>query len=157
MAPLIPAFLDTAHNQFAGLKRIYSYDLPAVFASAIQNDGNVLIGGSFTQVGGGQADPNICNVLDDELGYPESFDDPNLWVEPKTRDGVRNRSNFARLIGGSTPGPGNVSLLQTSYQANKTQSALTVGLIRVKWHPRPHRSEFLRHPGSGAERCRLHL
>ena len=26
-------FMDTAYNQFAGLKRIYSYDSPAVFAS----------------------------------------------------------------------------------------------------------------------------
>jgi hypothetical protein len=46
--------------------------------------------------------------LDDDLGIQESFGDPNLWVEPKTRDGVRNRSSIARLIGGSTPGPGNI-------------------------------------------------
>jgi len=73
-----------------------------------------MIGGSFYQVGGGEADPNVCNTLDNELGYDESFADPNLYVEPKTRDGVRNRSNFARLIGGATPGPGNIKLMQTT-------------------------------------------
>ncbi len=61
-------FLDTAYNQFAGLKKIYSYDTPAVYASGVQSDGNVMIGGSFNQVGGGQANPSVCNVLDDELG-----------------------------------------------------------------------------------------
>ena len=47
-------FLDTAYNQFAGLVRIYSYDAPAVYAAGVQSDGNVMIGGSFNQVGGGQ-------------------------------------------------------------------------------------------------------
>jgi uncharacterized delta-60 repeat protein len=126
-------FMDTAYNQFAGLKRIYSYDSPSVFASGVESDGNVLIGGSFNQVGGGQADPKVCNILDDELGLYglESFADPNLWVEPKSRDGVRNRSGFARLIGGATPGPGNIGMLQTSLSANKSQSSLSVGLVRT--------------------------
>ena len=124
-------FLDTAYNQFAGLKRIYSYDSPKVLASGVQSDGNLMIGGSFFQVGGGQADTNVCNTLDAELGIDESFGDPNLYVEPKTRDGVRNRNNLARLIGGATPGPGNISLLQNSYSANKSQSALSVSLVRT--------------------------
>jgi uncharacterized delta-60 repeat protein len=123
-------FQDMAYDQFAGLKRIYSYDSPAVYASGFESDGNVLIGGSFEQVGGGQADPNVCNTLDYELGYDGSFADTNLWVEPKARDGVRNRSSIARLIGGSTPGPGNLGLQQTSYSANKSQSSLSVGLVR---------------------------
>ena len=124
-------FMDTAYNQFAGLKRIYSYDSPAVYASGVQSDGNIMIGGTFYQVGGGQADTNVCNVLDDELGYAESFGDPNLYVEPKSRDGVRNRNNLARLMGGATPGPGNISLMQNSYSANKSQSALFVSLVRT--------------------------
>jgi uncharacterized delta-60 repeat protein len=124
-------FLDTAFNQFAGLKRIYSYDLPAIFTSGVQSDGNILIGGSFDQVGGGQADTNVCNVLDDEFGYTESFGDANLWVEPKTRDGVRNRSSIARLIGGATPGPGNIQFSQNTYTANKSQTVLAVSLVRT--------------------------
>ena len=142
-------FMDTAYNQFAGLKKIYSYDLPGVYASGVQSDGNVMIGGSFNQVGGGQADPNICNTLDDELGLYglESFADPNLWVEPKTRDGVRNRNSIARLIGGSTPGPGNLGLQQTSSSANKSQSSLSVGLVRTNGNLGPVSANFSVLPG----------
>ncbi|HEY3763382.1 MAG TPA: Calx-beta domain-containing protein [Verrucomicrobiae bacterium] len=142
-------FMDTAYNQFAGLKRVYSFDAPAVFATAVQYDNNddsnygLLIGGSFYQVGGGQADTNVCDTLDEELtaeyydeGYysepvANSFDDNNLWVEPKTRDGVRNRSNFARLIGGATPGPGNIGLNQASYAVDKSLSTYNVSLVRT--------------------------
>ena len=142
-------FMDTAYNQFAGLKKIYSYDLPGVYASGVQSDGNVMIGGSFNQVGGGQADPNVCNTLDDELGLygMESFADPNLWVEPKARDGVRNRSSIARLIGGSTPGPGNLGLQQTSSSANKSQSSLSVGLVRTNGNLGPVSANFSVLPG----------
>lgn len=141
-------FLDTAYNQFAGLKRIYSYDAPAVYASGVQSDGNVIIGGTFDQVGGGQADTNVCNTLDDELGIDESFNDPNLWVEPKTRDGVRNRSSVARLIGGSTPGPGNVGLQSTSFSANKSSSVLSVGLVRTNGVLGPVSANFSVQPGT---------
>jgi len=41
-------FLDTAYNQFAGLKRIYSDDTPRL-CSGVQSDGNVMIGGTFYQ------------------------------------------------------------------------------------------------------------
>jgi len=135
-------FMDMAYDQFAGLKRIYSYDLPGVYASGVQSDGNVMIGGSFDQVGGGQADPNVCNVLDDELYYTESFGDPNLWVEPKTRDGVRNRSGIARLIGGATPGPGNIGMQQASFSANNNQSSLSVGLVRTNGNLGPVSAVF---------------
>ena len=50
-------FLDTAYNQFAGLPREHYGDpLGTVLASGIQSDGNVMIGGSFERVGGGQSD-----------------------------------------------------------------------------------------------------
>lgn len=104
-------FLDTAYNQFAGLTRIHFGDTPnAVFASGVQSDGNIMIGGSFSQVGGGQFDP---------LVRQDSFDFNAGLTEPKTRDGIRNRNNVARLIGGATPGPGNIGLLQSSYPTTK--------------------------------------
>ena len=143
-------FLDTAFNQFAGLKRIYSYDTPIVYASGVQSDGNVIIGGTFDQVGGGQADTNVCNTLDDNYGgygITESFSDPNLWVEPKTRDGVRIRHNVARLIGGSTPGPGNIGLQSTSYSVNKSSSVLSVGLVRTNGVLGPGAASFSIQPG----------
>ena len=136
-------FLDTSYNQFAGLKKIYSSDLPAVFTTGVQTDGNVLIGGSFDQVGGGQANTNVCNTLDDEDFITESFDDPNLWVEPKTRTGVRNRCGWARLIGGTTAGPGNLGLSLTSYSANKSQSSIpNVGMVRTNGNLGPISANF---------------
>jgi uncharacterized delta-60 repeat protein len=147
-------FLDTAYNQFAGLKRMYSWETPAVYASGIQSDGSVMIGGSFNQVGGGQASTN-CDVLDDELGIAESFGDTNLWVEPKVRDGVRNRGSIARLIGGSTPGPGSIAFQTTSYSANKSQSVIpNVGLVRTNGVLGPISANFSIQPGtaqSGAD------
>ena len=139
-------FMDTAYNQFAGLKRIFSTDTPAVLSTAIQPDGNILIGGSFNQVGGGQALTNAVNSLDDELFIGESFADPNLWVEPKTRDGVRNRSGFARLIGGATPGPGNVGFNQSTFSANKSQTSLSVSLVRTNGDLGPVAANFVIQP-----------
>ncbi len=117
-------FLDTAYNQFAGLVRTYSYDTPKVFTSAIQSDGNVMIGGSFHQVGGGQ-----FNFMVGSNSVPQNYD-PNVWPEPKRRDGVHNRNNVARLIGGSTPGPGNIAMLP-SYSANRSDLSLYVSLVRT--------------------------
>jgi uncharacterized repeat protein (TIGR01451 family)/uncharacterized delta-60 repeat protein len=114
-------FLDTAYNQFAGLHRARFSDQPGiVYALGVQSDGNLMIGGSFQQVGGGQADIQV---------RPETAD-PNLWTEPKARDGVRNRNNVARLLGGATPGPGNISLTSNNHIANENQSFLSVGLTR---------------------------
>ncbi len=133
------SFLDTAYNQFAGLPRIFYNDPPGtVYASGIQGDGNVVIAGSFQEVGGGQADSEVRNSLELDRGLQESFADTNLWVseegqniEPKTRDGVRIRGNVARLIGGATPGPGNIGLASTGYAANRTQSGTSVNLVRT--------------------------
>ncbi len=146
-------FLDTAYNQFAGLKKIYSDDTPAVYASGVQSDGNVIIGGTFYQVGGGQASPSVRNYLDNHLGIPEGFGDPNLWVEPKARDGVRNRQSIARLIGGSTPGPGNISL-SPPYSANRSQPSKSVYFVRTNGVLGPVSANFSVQPGtaqSGAD------
>jgi uncharacterized delta-60 repeat protein len=116
------SFLDTAYNQFAGLPRMHYGDrFNAVFASGVQSDGNVMIGGSFSQVGGGQFDPNVRPELLNPWGYQE----------PKQRDGVRNRNNVARLIGGSTAGPGNIGLLNSSYPVTKSQGFVYTLLTRT--------------------------
>lgn len=115
-------FLDPAYNQFAGLHRARFSDPPGiVFAAGVQSDGNVMIAGLFEQVGGGQADI---------ITRPETYD-PYVWTETKARDGVRNRRNVARLIGGTTPGPGNISLTADTHTANENQSSLSVSLTRT--------------------------
>ena len=77
--------MDTAYNQFAGVMTHY-WDPAAeapnfISAMGLQPDGNVLVAGSFPRIGGGGA-----------------------------RDAVSNKQNFTRLIGGATPGPGNIGL-----------------------------------------------
>lgn len=103
------SFLDTAYNQFAGLINPY-YDPNVnppnpVNAMALQPDGNILIGGSFTQVGGGYE-----------------------------RTDIHPRSNLARLIGGSTAGPGNIAMGFTSYSGDAssggTSQLITIVLNR---------------------------
>ena len=114
-------FLDTAYNQFAGLHRSRFGDPKGgIYAIGVQTDGNVMIGGGFSKVGGGQASI---------LVRPDTYD-ANLWTEPKARDGVRNRSNVARLIGGTTPGPGNIKIALPDHNAAENQTALSVALVR---------------------------
>ncbi len=110
------SFLDTAYNQFAGLINEY-YNEQAVnlgsypsgnsrnkvLALAIEPaTTNVIIGGSFLRVGGGF-----------------------------TRNDIRNRSNVARLIGGATPGPGNIQFAYNKYSVDKSGGSLFVSLIRT--------------------------
>ena len=63
--------------------------------------GNVIIGGNFLRVGGGS-----------------------------TRGDTRPRSNVARLIGGATPGPGNIQFSYSSYTVDKNAGTLFVSLTR---------------------------
>lgn len=144
-------FLDTAYNEFAGLPRErYNDPLGTVLASGIQSDGNVMIGGSFERVGGGQSDdpdvrPESVDTNDYYLGLNSGF-----YPEEKTRSGIRNRSNVARLIGGATPGPGNVGLIPDSsagYSVDKSASSKFVALDRANGSLGPATVNFAILPG----------
>ena len=114
------SFMDTAYNQFAGVVNHY-YSGGAtngpdvdqyfifntrnfVFAVAPENYGNtnVMIGGGFSRVGGGFR-----------------------------RDDVRNRMNVARLVGGATPGPGNIYLTRSSYNVSENAGSLFIDVVRT--------------------------
>ncbi|MDB6057142.1 MAG: Calx-beta domain protein, partial [Verrucomicrobiales bacterium] len=98
------SFMDTAYNQFAGLPNHYHNEFVYnvkdgyspnntrnfVFAIGLESGGDVMIGGGFQRVGGGGA-----------------------------RDDVRDRYNVARLVGGATPGPGNVLMTKNTYNADE--------------------------------------
>ena len=103
------SFMDTAYNQFAGLINHYwdPAEEPAnfIFSSALQADGNIIIGGGFTRVGGGF-----------------------------TRDDIRNRNNVARIIGGSTPGPGSIEFAAPSFTADQFSQQLFIPLVRLNGH-----------------------
>ncbi len=112
------SFMDTYYNQFAGLINHY-HNPNAVnpslyppgnnrnFVDAIAlepgtTNANVIIGGGFLRVGGGYY-----------------------------REDVHPRSNVARLIGGSTPGPGNIELSYNKYSVDSSAGQLFVSLIRT--------------------------
>ena len=134
-------FLDTAYNQFAGLHRKY-YDRQ--WTDPINPDPNptpslclCLAGFAGWQrryrrrIQPGRRRPGRClHPARSRLSHLPMID-TNVWTEPKARDGVRNRSNFARLVGGATPGPGNIGLLYNNYSVNKSQLSLNVDVVRT--------------------------
>ena len=111
------SWLDTAYNQFAGLVKIRHNDPNGVvYSMAIQGDGNIMIGGTFSRVGG---DPNALPLGGNWGG-----------ANPYARDHIAPRWNVARLLGGSTPGPGNVGLAQTSSSTDLSDHSYYVQLNR---------------------------
>ena len=101
------SFLDTGYNQFAGVIRTYSFEPPRFINSiALQPDGNVMIGGSFTQLGGNfSEDHGLTNVV--LFGQYTLLQGGTVFA-PFTRADKNTRYNIARLIGGYTLGPGNL-------------------------------------------------
>ncbi len=121
-------FMDCAYNQFAGVPNPYYNPLVNpknyIFTVGLQADGNVLIGGGFSRVGGGGS-----------------------------RDDIHNRSNFARLIGGDTAGPGDLSLVYDNYNADENNEDFYVTLTRENGSLGPAQASFSTltfPPGPGA-------
>ena len=123
-------FLDTAYNQFAGLPKPYfNPDVNPkqfVLTSKVESDGKVLIGGSFSQVGGGR-------IAFDQYGNPAV--QTNLtasWMEkqPITRSAIRSRANVARLLNNPTPGPGNIGFVESAYNVNENARYTFVQVAR---------------------------
>ena len=97
------SFMDTAYNQFAGVVNDLNIEpRNFVFSAALQSNGAVLIGGNFSQVGGGN-----------------------------TRTEVSARNNFARLVGGATTGPGNVQLSFDNYSADENNLPVGNAIERI--------------------------
>ena len=142
------SFMDTAYNQFAGIINHYHNpdavnpsDYPqgnqrnAIRAIAIESGGNVIVGGNFLRVGGGS--------------YAHAYPDPTTthWAPTDGRYGIDNalehgiyfngrmdihpRSNVARLIGGSTVGPGNMAFYYANRSVDKNGNTLDVAMIRT--------------------------
>lgn len=122
------SFMDTAYNQQAGVYNDSPIIRSHINDMAIQPDGNIVIGGSFTEVGGshGRLGHGIQNGGRQYIGTPlgvtwpanglNAQDDPidfllagtgfvrqrQLGGTGGTRWGVRTRRNFARVHGGDT-------------------------------------------------------
>ena len=107
-------FMDTAYNQFAGLVEPFSFSPPGFVESiALDANGGVLIGGSFTNLG----------------GHPHSSLSTS-WSGSWSRADKIVRVNFARLIGGATPGPGAIDLIQFD-EVPEDSGTFTTTLRRV--------------------------
>ncbi len=135
------SFMDSAYNHFAGLPKTFSFDNPSfINAIALQSDGNVMIGGSFTNLGGNLSVnyPTATNSIETDITTVTNVStnflsqvvtnvvvyQPNFWESisgrtnrhnsgghffgPFTRQDKTTRFNVARLVGGYTPGPGNI-------------------------------------------------
>ncbi len=116
------SFLDTTYNQFAGFPRKFHNSALSprgfVWAAGVASDGGVIIAGGFSQVGGGYGDSALQPI------------DGGYYFDSLNRATYRNRNNLARLVGGETPGPGNISLAYDSYSVNQQQDVLNVSLLR---------------------------
>ena len=111
-------FLDTAYNQFAGFTHpsLYAYSSPnLVNAIALQTNGDVMVGGSFTNVGG---NPSARHALRNPYTV-------------FTRADKRVRSNIARLLGGETPGPGNAQFDQENYFVDENAGIASLRMQRT--------------------------
>lgn len=121
------SFLDTAYNQFAGLVKTFHYE-PANFVNgiAVQTNGDVMIAGSFSQLGGGFSSQLNTNKDDSFFGFGDTSYNGVFW----TRADKRARSNVARLLGGGTIGPGNVELVAADNYADEHAGTVSVALQR---------------------------
>ncbi len=119
------SFMDTAYNQFAGVINQSSFQ-PPNFIRSIAADavGGYIIGGSFTNIGGGNAfEINEQNAL--EVNNSRSY--TPVW----TRQDKTIRFNVARVIGGYTRGPGNVQYTFPQYTADENINVRYVTTERI--------------------------
>jgi uncharacterized delta-60 repeat protein/uncharacterized repeat protein (TIGR01451 family) len=116
-------FLDTAYNQFAGFPTgQFTPEVEPrsfIFGIGMQTGTNVIVGGGFLRVGGGR---NTGSIRPD-LTTAES--------DGYTRKTWRHRSNVARLIGGSTPGPGSIGFIHGTYTVDQNYGSFPVTLVRA--------------------------
>ena len=130
-------WLDTAYNQFAGpYKTIYNRAVNPkdfLFATALQSDGKLMIGGSFSYVGGGRRTSEVQTNMVSPI---------DLQAAGYSRATFRSRANVARLLGGSTVGPGSTGLVVSDYDANENMGFLYVKLVRENGTLGPIQSTF---------------
>ena len=122
------SFLDTAYNQFAGLINTYHFQTPNyVNAVGLQSNGDVMIGGSFTNLGGNFAAELVPIPITPAIAGSTFYRDYNTW----NRAEKRCRYNIARLKGGYTLGPGNMEYVYGQNTTDEDAGSLEVALRRI--------------------------
>ena len=128
------SFMDTAYNHFAGIQNPPYFTEGAtptspksfILSLALQEDGDVIIGGNFHKVGGGR----WLNAIQPRLVTEQA--EYNASV---TRAAYRNRENVARIMGTDsggreTDGPGNIGLASSTYSIDESAGSLYVKAVR---------------------------
>jgi uncharacterized delta-60 repeat protein/uncharacterized repeat protein (TIGR01451 family) len=142
-------FMDAAYNQFAGLPNRFSPLVEPknfVRSIALEPGGNIMIGGSFRRVGGGGRNTAAFGT---SSPWGPNINTP-LWI---ARDDIRNRNNFARIIGGSTPGAGHISFTRDEYSIDENAGFAFIQLVRTNGQLAAAGAQFRtgdRPPGLGA-------
>ncbi len=136
------SFLDTGYNQFAGVIRRSSID-PANFVNSIVPYAHTNIDVTVTQTVTNGITNNIITTnitLNEFVMIGGSFHtlggNNSYWVNDTndmvwTRQDKVPRYNVARLIGGYTPGPGNVQFTFPEYRIDESSPNLTVYMERM--------------------------
>ena len=118
-------FMDTMHNWNAGPTNVTSF----LTSVAVQTDGNVMVGGSFSGFGAPYSRTTFTSPGHGAL-TPTSINDndPNTgnmrWTHTKPR------ANLARMLGVVTPGPGNVAFELDSYFVDESAATATIRFLR---------------------------
>jgi uncharacterized delta-60 repeat protein len=117
------SFMDTSYNQFAGLVTLTTLD-PRPFINTIQveTDGDVLIGGFFSNIGGNYSSDYFNDT---------SLAGTSAYNFHPDRSSKVVRCNIARLKGGATGGPGNLQLDRDNYYVDENGGAVTVSMERL--------------------------
>ena len=119
-------FMDQSYNSAAGPTNLDSF----ISAAALQSDGNIMIGGSFSGVG---APYSLLDGTSPGQGATASVPSTTNVIElAKMRwTHTKPRGNVARIIGRPNPGPGNVHFENPSYTVNESAGLASMRMTRI--------------------------
>ncbi len=136
-------FMDTAFNQFAGLNRKNFYEAPHYINSiSLETNGNIIIGGSFTNLGGNMAFEvnNIASPFNRLGQLPWGRADKiarynvahliGTWGVTSRTVTTTNSTNITVTANGPQ-GPGNVEFITSDYSIDENAGNLAVTLHRI--------------------------
>jgi uncharacterized delta-60 repeat protein/uncharacterized repeat protein (TIGR01451 family) len=129
------SFMDTAYNQFAGVINPLSRENPLTqpnFISALapyrQTNSSIFVVTNITTAG----DTNFSYVTN--YTYADYLYVGGLFKRMGggyDRNNQLSRYNFARVIGGVTPGPGNIQFATPNYTIDENGSRLFITMVRT--------------------------
>ncbi len=141
------SFMDTAKNQFAGIPNPLSPDNPESQENFVRSLSSYRLT-NFTFLTNFVVDTtnNVTNAvisvipsMSDHIFIGGHFFNPGGGFN---RDQRRPRYHIARLLGGATPGPGNIAFLQDNYSVNEDAGHTFITLVRTNGSLAPISARF---------------